>query len=391
MSRDRWQNEQDRKSGQAGEPGERRPLDVDDDQMWSAARRPPLSADALKRIAVRAKMSSQPRFPAARWRVWAAASLLLLIGGAAGAAVATFVIKRPVTGSLTDAEGKRARAWTQPPRNRTRAEAPAQTPPAAPVTETGTPTPQAPAVPAPPAVIATGSTKKASGAQKHAAPVQLAMRGPAISAPTAPMAQTPPPPRGVSATATSMPTSPPPPPTVAPQMPSPGPVPTPSLPTGAGAEARILRSALTAAHRQDDPAAALALLDQYDALFPRGTLRAEATLARAYSLRRLGRDDELLRLLERMSFAGMPRAAELRVLRGELLMTGGRFADATKDFEATLASGASDGLVERALFGRASCRSHLGDPQGARADLTRYLERFPASPRADEVRATLAH
>jgi outer membrane protein assembly factor BamD (BamD/ComL family) len=86
----------------------------------------------------------------------------------------------------------------------------------------------------------------------------------------------------------------------------------------------------------------------------------------------------------------MPRAAELRVLRGELLMTRGRYGEAAKDFEATLAAGAADGLVERALFGRASCRSHLGDVQGARADLTRYLERFPASSRAAEVRATLA-
>jgi hypothetical protein len=397
MSRDRWQDRQDNNdkqdndsqddSSQAAEPDERRAMDLDDDRMWSAARRTPLSADALQRIAVRAKMSRQPRLTAARWRVWAAASLLLLIGGAAGAAVATFVIKRPIMSGLTDAEGKRARAWTQPPRNRSRAEAPSQTPPDAvsPSPAAAVAEPAAPPVAAAPkessrpavavaATVPAGSTKKAASAQKYSAPGQLAMRGATVSGPVqqvAPMPKLAPPPQ------------------VAPPATMP-PAPALSPPTGAGAEARILRSALTAVHRQDDPSTALALLDQYDALFPKGTLRAEAMLARAYSLRRLGRDDELLRLLERMPFADMPRAAELRVLLGELLMTRARYVEAAKDFEATLAAGASEGLVERALFGRASCRSHLGDVQGARADLTRYLERFPASSRAAEVRATLA-
>jgi tetratricopeptide (TPR) repeat protein len=175
------------------------------------------------------------------------------------------------------------------------------------------------------------------------------------------------------------------------RLPSPPP-PTlePPSPTGASAEAGILRAALTALHHNNDPAAALALLDQYDARFPKGTLRGEATLARAHSLRQLGRDDELLRLLERVSFADVPRAAELRVLRGELRLTRRRFADALNDFEAALVAGAPDPIVERALFGRASCRARLGDTDGARADLRRYLERFPASPRAGEVRARLA-
>jgi hypothetical protein len=356
MSRDRWQDKHGSQDSQIGESDQRPPLDVDDDRMWSAARRTPPSADALDRIAFRVKTSREPPFTAARWRVWAAASLLLLVGGAAGAAVATFVIKRPMTGGLIDAEGKRARAWTQLAHNRSGAE------------------PPSPQAPSPPAAAATGPATKPAPAQTFSAPMQLAMRGPAVSARVQELAPTP-------KVSPPLPVSPP------PTLPLPPVLPPP---TGAGAEARILRSALTAAHRQDDPAAALTLLDQYDALFPKGRLRAEAMLARAYSLRRLGRDDELLRLLERMPFADMPREAELRLLLGELLMPRGRYAEAAKDFEATLAASASDGLVERALLGRAACRSHLGDSQGARADLTRYLERFPAAPRAAEVRASLA-
>src|SRR5260370_34396737 len=199
------------------------------------------------------------------------------------------------------------------------------------------------------------------------------MRAPAVAAPPVVVS-----PRPVVATPSPSPLS------------SPPPALEPPPPTGAGAEAGILRAALAALHREKDPAAALALLDQYDARYPKGTLRGEATLARARSLRELGRDDELLRLLERVSFAGVPRAAELRVLRGELRMTRGRFAEALDDFEATLVAGGPDTIVERALFGRASCRLRLGDADGARADLRRYLERFPASPRAAEVRASLA-
>jgi hypothetical protein len=71
-------------------------LDVDDESMWSQARRPALSTEALHRIAARVKAQHPSGVGArARWRVWAAASALLLIGGVAGAGVATFVMTRP--------------------------------------------------------------------------------------------------------------------------------------------------------------------------------------------------------------------------------------------------------------------------------------------------------
>jgi tetratricopeptide (TPR) repeat protein len=344
------------RSGLRDASGGPQPLEVDDQQMWDDARRAPLSAAALQRIAGGIASQQPARVFAwrelGRWRVWAAAALLLLIGGAAAA---TFVVRRPNAEAIREAATRAAPARGQPDR-----------PPDAPAGAAATPLAAAPHPASPPVAlrelpVRVDTPAPAAVAQaRKAPPVQLALRAPAVVTRTM-----------------AVPTAP-------------SPAPEPASPSGASAEAVILRAALTALHRNDDPAAALALLDQYDARFPEGTLRGEATLARARSLRELGRDDELLRLLERMSFADVPRATELRVLRGELRLTRRRFADALADFEAGLVAGAPDPIVERALFGRASSRSRLGDADGARADLRRYLERFPASPRAAEVRARLA-
>jgi hypothetical protein len=371
--------------------GATRPLDVDDQPMWDGARRAPLSATALDRIAARVKSPPPKRAfgwtslglggSGPRWHVWTAAALLLLVGGAA---TATFLIRRP------DAEGireERARATplTVPAavRDERSPEAPAVAATPATKSAAAAAAQMSPAQPAP----VEPPTRTAIAPRRKAAPVQLALRAPAAAtrtmapspSPSLPSSAAPSPSQSPSPSAT----------TAAPSL-APTPVAEPPSRNGASAEAEILRAALTALHHDNDPTAALGLLDQYDARFPRGTLRGEATLARAHSLRELGRDDELLRLLERVSFADLPRAAELRVLRGELRLTRHRFADALVDFDAALVAGAPDALVERALFGRASGRSHLGDAEGARADLRRYLERFPTAPRAAEVRARLA-
>jgi len=302
--------------------------------------------------------------------------VLLLLGGAAGATVATLVIQRTKESDVTRKETKRSRASILPARRHV-------DPPPQPAT-----TPVVPEVDNPPQIVAAAelpaapATRKVLPRRKTSEVARTVMED--VIEPD-PMPPEPLAPREPDPTARRDPL----PPWLVPP-PRRNPVAVPSeRAVGAGAEMRLLRSALTAANRDANPAAALALLDQYDALYPHGALRAEAMLARARSLRRLGRDNELLQLLNEADLSAMPRAAELRVLRGELLMTRAKFAEAANDFEATLRMGGADPIVERALFGRAFCRSRLGDSEGARVDLQRYLDRFPTSPRAAEVRATL--
>jgi hypothetical protein len=183
------------------------------------------------------------------------------------------------------------------------------------------------------------------------------------------------------------PASSPPPRFTAPASPLPSALPAPVAVEALAAEARLLGAAVRALRQEDNPTKALALLDDFSARFPRGSLGAEATLARIDSLGRLGRDRERLDLLDRLAFSGMPHARELRVLRGELRLRAGRVQAAADDFEIALGEGGADQLGERALYGRASCRSRQGDAAGARADLRLYLARHPQGPRAAEIRA----
>ena len=78
----------------------------------------------------------------------------------------------------------------------------------------------------------------------------------------------------------------------------------------------------------------------------------------------LDRTPEALSLLEGMvalDFRGIPRASELRLLRGELLARSHRCHEALPAFEQSLA--ASDALQrERALYGQAACRAELETP-----------------------------
>jgi hypothetical protein len=144
------------------------------------------------------------------------------------------------------------------------------------------------------------------------------------------------------------------------------------------AESRLLADALTLLRQRREPARALSALDEYERRFPKGTLAPEAAAARIDALLALGRRGEALDRLERLAIEGLPRAAELRVLRGELRAGHGELVGAASDFSAVLGMpGAPSSVVERALYGRGSSRARLGDTAGARADLQGYLKRFP--------------
>jgi hypothetical protein len=176
------------------------------------------------------------------------------------------------------------------------------------------------------------------------------------------------------------------PPRPAPPAPAPAPPPEPGL----GEESALLGRALAQLRRGGDPAGALATLDEYETRFPRGAMAFDALAARVETLVKLGRKDAALARLDGVGAGKLAQSPTLRVLRGELRAGAGRLDEAIADFEPALASGASRGdLLERALWGRGSCRARRGDTAGARADLERYLELYPKGRFAGEARRVL--
>ncbi len=155
-------------------------------------------------------------------------------------------------------------------------------------------------------------------------------------------------------------------------------------------ESKLLGAAMDALRQQRNPKQALRLLDEHRSRFPAGKLATEVAVVRVDALLATGARAEALKTLDSLPLARLPRAAELRVLRAELRSGLGRCAEAIPDFDATLVSGESAALIGRALFGRASCHSQLGQKALARRDLTEYLRRFPQGAYADRSRAALS-
>jgi tetratricopeptide (TPR) repeat protein len=156
------------------------------------------------------------------------------------------------------------------------------------------------------------------------------------------------------------------------------------------AESRLLAEALATLRQHHDPQQALRALDAYERRFPSGALAPEAAAARIDALLALGRRGQALERLESLQLERLPRGAELRVLRGELRAGRGRLAEAVSDFSAVLSlAAAPPAVVERALYGRGSCRSRLGDAAGARADLREVVRRFPGGALAGAAERAL--
>ncbi len=169
--------------------------------------------------------------------------------------------------------------------------------------------------------------------------------------------------------------------------------PPPALPSESAlaAESRQLAAALRLLRDQEDPAMALVALNELRARYPSGALEEETTAATIEALVALRRSDEALRELGRlvpMLPPGSVRRAQLALLQGELLAGAGRFEEALPLFDELVAGGGA--ALERALFGRATARSRVGDLAGCRADLLRYLELFPQGSFAARAHAELS-
>ncbi|HXI57867.1 MAG TPA: hypothetical protein VNO55_17500 [Polyangia bacterium] len=183
------------------------------------------------------------------------------------------------------------------------------------------------------------------------------------------------------------------PPAVALTPPTPATVPPPTAapsapPTVLAYETRLLGQAVARLRQRRDASGALVALDIYQSQFPNGNLQHEADVARVDALLMLGRDHDALALLQTLRLQPQGRDQELRVIRGELAAATD-CSRAIADFDRLLAQSAPIGLTERALYGRAVCRTRLGDTRGATRDLADYLDRFPRGRFAAEARHSL--
>jgi TolA-binding protein len=159
-------------------------------------------------------------------------------------------------------------------------------------------------------------------------------------------------------------------------------------PTAPAGEIQALENAMSLLRGKHDAAAALAALDDYLARFPGGVFAREAHVARVDALLMLARPDAALQELDALSLDANRRSTELQLVRGELrARTDCSRAEA--DFSAVLARVRTAALEERALYGRAVCRSQQGNAAGAAEDLRRYVDRFPDGGHAGWARRWL--
>jgi len=172
--------------------------------------------------------------------------------------------------------------------------------------------------------------------------------------------------------------------------------PQPAAPSAIAVEQALIAQAMKGLRQGRDARGALGLLAQYAERFPSGALASEASMLRIEALLALGRQDEALLALDGVSLASMPNRDEQLVVRGELRAGRLRWLEAKQDFDQVLRGrdlpAASDRirrLQERALWGRASARTQIGDQAGARADLALYLRYFPAGRFAESAASLL--
>lgn len=138
-------------------------------------------------------------------------------------------------------------------------------------------------------------------------------------------------------------------------------VPKGTTPGEPATEAALLEAAVARLRRDRDPDGALRALDGYDARFSNGRLHGEALRLRVDALLLVGRSDEALALLRRLSLTAGARDLELGLIRGELLAARGDCGRALADFN-RVARAATPSWARRAAAGRRACEQHGGAP-----------------------------
>jgi hypothetical protein len=136
-----------------------------------------------------------------------------------------------------------------------------------------------------------------------------------------------------------------------------------------------------------DGEGALQALGDYRQRFPAGSLRNEVDVSRIELLARLQRGPEALRASEQLlaTPAGRERAAELRLLRGNVQRAAGALREAISEYASAERLGGA--LGEEAAFLRAQCLEALGDVAAAREAYARAAQ--SAGPRRGEAQQRL--
>ena len=158
--------------------------------------------------------------------------------------------------------------------------------------------------------------------------------------------------------------------------------------TGLSAEMALYELARLRRDVLGDTEGALGALWDYRQRFPAGSLRNEVDVSRIELLARLGRGQEALSASERLlaTPAGRERAAELRLLRGNVYRSAGSLREAIGEYASAERLGGS--LGEEATFLRAQCLEALGDVAAARQAYGRSAQ--STGSRRNEAQARLA-
>lgn len=157
--------------------------------------------------------------------------------------------------------------------------------------------------------------------------------------------------------------------------------------TGLSAEMALYELARLRRDVLGDTEGALGALGDYRQRFPSGSLRNEVEVSRIELLARARRAEEALQASEQLlaTPAGRERAAELRLLRGNVYRASGALRAASDEYARAEQLGGS--LGEEAAFLQAQCLEALGDVAAARAAYARAAQ--SEGPRRAEARERL--
>jgi hypothetical protein len=114
-------------------------------------------------------------------------------------------------------------------------------------------------------------------------------------------------------------------------------------------------SILRSWHHARDASTTLTMLDTHERRYPSGFMRLESRVLRAEIYLAQGREGASLSVLDTLSLAGLPRARELQLVRGELRIKFNRCAEGKQDVDEVLARGMADALAKRALQAISHC------------------------------------
>jgi hypothetical protein len=402
--RDRWTSRQAGKDDEAAAGA----------LLRTAGEHGPIDDGRLAEIHARLRRSRRARAigrPAPRWlRQLAFAGAFVLGGGVLSASVMHVMRKppKPPEAAPAPAGQKRAQRSSSGHRGPVESVAPAVSAPEVPEAQAPapiTPPQPVPSIPTPPLPSSPEAQAPAASARPRAPHRSLAINAipgpvPAVAPTDRPMSSrialptTPSGPSPLLAPADlSRPLIPAPSdrPFLAALPPPPQPLPIQPEPSRLARESRWLAAAIAKLRQEGQPEQALVILDQHQSELGSGPLSAETNATRIEALLRLGRNAQALTILDgqRLSAQGLER--EMLVARAELRAEKGRTWAAINDFDSVLSSpGRIDAIAERALYGRATCRAKSGEREGARGDLTRYLELFPQGRFAQAARSALS-